>query len=156
LIQYRSFKIGIAETSSERLNSFLRQNTIISIDKQFVSAGAESFFFFLVEYEASTPETKYDRGDRIDYAKILAEQQFSAFNELREYRAKAAKEQGVPPYVIFTNDMAAAMVRLASPAKDALKSIDGFGPAKMEKHGDTICAILRRHLTNRNPNETSS
>lgn len=41
MVQYKAFKIGLAETSSERLNSFLRQNTVVCVDKSFVEAGQE-------------------------------------------------------------------------------------------------------------------
>jgi superfamily II DNA helicase RecQ len=154
--QYRIFKLGIAETSCERLNAFLRQNTVIAVEKRFVEAGDESFYAVLVEYDAQTPETKFDRGDRVDYAKILDEHQFVCFNELREYRAKAAKEQGLPPYVVFTNDMAMKMVRLAEPNKAALAGIEGFGESKMGKYGDTIMEILCRHHANRVAGEKKS
>ena len=144
MIQYRTYKLGMAETSSERLNSFLRQNTVLSIDKKFVESGGESFFAVLVEYDAQAPDTKYDKKERVDYAKILKEHEFACFNELREYRNKAAKEQGLPPYVIFTNEMAEKMVRLNEPSKVALSKIDNFGESKMIKYGDTIIDILKR------------
>ena len=150
MVQYRSFKVGLAETASERLNSFLRQNTVISVDKQFVAAGAESFYVFLVEYDAASPETKYDRSEKVDYVKVLDERQFACFSELREYRAKVAKEQGVPPYVVFTNEMAAQMVRIKEPSKAAIERIDGFGDAKSTKYGSTILAILVRHIHTEN------
>ena len=145
-MQYRAFKVGLTETASERLNAFLRQNTVVSVDKQFVEAGAESFFAFLVEYDAQSPDTKYDRTEKIDYAKILNEHQFVCFNELREYRAKVAKDQGLPPYVVFTNDIAAKMARIDVPSRAMLDKIEGFGEAKAAKYADTILTILRRNI----------
>lgn len=153
MIQYRAFKVGLAETASERLNCFLRQNTVLFIQKQFVEAGSESFFAFLVEYDAKSPDTKYDRSEKVDYAKVLDEHQFACFNELREYRNKTAKEQGLPPYVVFTNEMAAKMVRIAEPSKAALGKIDGFGESKTGKYGDTIVSILKRHIQKKDTSE---
>jgi hypothetical protein len=95
MVQYKAFKIGLAETSSERLNSFLRQNTVVCVDKRFVEAGQESFYAVLVEYDMQIPDSKYDKKEKIDYAKILDKKQFACFNEIREYRNKAAKEDGV-------------------------------------------------------------
>lgn len=145
LVQYKTFKLGLTETSSERLNSFLRQNTVVAIERQFVPAGAVSFFAVLVEYDAQSPATKYDRSDKVDYAKILTEQQFLCFNELREYRNKSAKEQGIPAYVAFTNEMASQMAQLSEQTKSALAKIEGFGESKMKKYGDSILAILTKH-----------
>ena len=136
----------MTETSSERLNAFLRQNTVLAVEKQFVEAGAESFFAFLVEYDAQSPDTKYDRAEKVDYAKILTQEQFLCFNELREYRNKSAKEQGIPAYVAFANEMAAAMAQIPEPSKAALTKIEGFGESKMKKYGDSILAILKKHL----------
>ncbi len=154
MVQYKTFKLGLAETSGERLNSFLRQNTILSIEKQFVAAGAESFYSFLVEYDLQTPESKYDRKDRVDYAKTLTEKQFACFNELREFRNKCAKEQGLPPYVVFTNEMAEHMVRMENPSKAALSAVEGFGESKMAKYGDSILSILDRYTSRSKIDET--
>jgi ATP-dependent DNA helicase RecQ len=91
----------------------------------------------------------------VDYQKILDEHQFACFNALREFRAKAAREQGLPPYVVFTNDMALRMVRLTGRTKTALGGIEGFGESKMNKYADTILAILDRHLPAKDAGEKS-
>jgi hypothetical protein len=39
MVQYKVFKAGMAETSSEQLDSFLRQNTVVSVEKRFVECG---------------------------------------------------------------------------------------------------------------------
>lgn len=64
MVQYRVFESGLAETSSDHLNALLRQNRVLSIEKQFVDAGFESFFASRVEYDAQRPDIKYDRSEK--------------------------------------------------------------------------------------------
>jgi len=66
------------------------------------------------------------------------------FEALRNVRRELAKEQGVPPYVIFHDatlrDMAAA--RPASLAE--LGRTSGIGSRKLEAYGDAFLAVIRQ------------
>ncbi len=64
------------------------------------------------------------------------------FERLREWRVARAAEEKVPAYVVFTDLtlQAIAEVRPADPA--GLLRISGVGPAKIEKYGDEVLALL--------------
>jgi ATP-dependent DNA helicase RecQ len=64
------------------------------------------------------------------------------FERLRAWRASAAKEQGVPAYVVF-HDATLRAVAAERPADlDALSGISGVGQAKLERYGEGILAAL--------------
>ena len=66
------------------------------------------------------------------------------FNTLREWRAERARQEGVPPYIVFTNRQLAAMVRLRPGSFSGLGAIEGIGKAKLENYGQELLALLAR------------
>jgi len=65
------------------------------------------------------------------------------WNALRDTRAKLAKEQGVPAYVIFHDATLYAMLRERPKDHDALATISGVGALKLERYGAQFLAVLR-------------
>ena len=64
------------------------------------------------------------------------------FQSLRAWRAAAAKEQGVPAYVVF-HDATLKQIALEQPATlDALGGVSGVGQAKLERYGQRILDTL--------------
>ena len=72
------------------------------------------------------------------------------FERLREWRAEAAKEQGVPAYVVF-HDATMRQIAAQSPSTlTELSTVNGVGDAKLAKYGQQILDLLgeldgRRH-----------
>jgi len=64
------------------------------------------------------------------------------FERLRTWRVARAAEEKVPAYVVFTDLtlQAIAEVRPEDPA--ALLRVSGVGPAKIEKYGDDVLALV--------------
>jgi ATP-dependent DNA helicase RecQ len=65
------------------------------------------------------------------------------WNALRDTRAKLAKEQGVPAYVIFHDATLYAMLRERPKDREALATISGVGALKLERYGAQFLAVLR-------------
>jgi ATP-dependent DNA helicase RecQ len=66
------------------------------------------------------------------------------FEALREWRRERAKEQSVPPYVIF-HDSTLREVAARKPASlSALSEIEGIGDTKLERHGESLLSALAR------------
>ena len=64
------------------------------------------------------------------------------FETLRSWRRERAKEQGVPPYVIF-HDSTLREVAARKPASlGELSAIEGIGDTKLERHGESLLAAL--------------
>jgi superfamily II DNA helicase RecQ len=151
--QYRSFKLSVMGDGIEELNLFLQTINLLSEERNFVENSDASFWAVLICYELKESTNSYDaksskRKKQKNYEDILTTTQYACFCELREWRNSTAKEQGLPAYAIFTNDMAEAMVKIAIPTKTALANIEGFGEAKQEKYTTGILSILSRHSQN--------
>jgi ATP-dependent DNA helicase RecQ len=74
----------------------------------------------------------------------LSENHRFLFNTLREWRAERSRDEGVPPYVIFTNKQLIEMVRTSPENVTALGHLDGIGPAKVKRYGAEVLKLLQR------------
>jgi len=81
-IQYRFFTIPLksAEEVETELNHFLRSQRILTVHREFVSRGENS------------------------YREVLSPEDFALFVKLRDWRKQAAEKEAVPVYTIFTNE----------------------------------------------------
>jgi ATP-dependent DNA helicase RecQ len=72
----------------------------------------------------------------------LGDDAAALFQRLRAWRATAAKEQGVPAYVVF-HDATLRDIAVARPADlDALSQVSGVGAAKLERYGPGVIATI--------------
>ena len=134
------------------MNGFLRSHRVLAVRKEFVSDGENSFWTFCVEYLESAPAGIAAPGSKlpkVDYKEVLKPEDFEVFSRLRDWRKGVAKQEGVPVYVVFTNEQLAEMVRKKAGTKAALKEIEGVGDARVEKYG---AAVLERRLVERSVN----
>ena len=68
----------------------------------------------------------------------------TVWDELRTWRLERAREAGVPPFVVF-HDTVLRRIADARPASLAeLSQISGVGPAKLERYGDELLAVVER------------
>ena len=87
--------------------------------------------------------TRADNGKRATTPIIeLPADATARFAALREWRSGIAREQGVPPYVIF-HDATLRNIALELPRDlDAMSSIAGVGASKLERYGREVLAAL--------------
>jgi DNA helicase-2/ATP-dependent DNA helicase PcrA len=64
------------------------------------------------------------------------------FEALRTWRAEAAKEAGLPAYVIFHDATLAEIERAHPETRADLRAISGVGPLKMQRYGEQILKII--------------
>ena len=72
----------------------------------------------------------------------LSEADALVYEGLRELRKELAKEQGVPPYVIFHDATLREMAELQPRTEQELLGINGVGQAKLDKYGVAFLAEL--------------
>ncbi|WP_134703403.1 DNA helicase RecQ [Ammoniphilus sp. YIM 78166] len=68
------------------------------------------------------------------------------FQLLRSLRKKLADEQGVPPYVVFSDSTLREMAIRKPITLHELLQIKGVGESKLERYGDAFLAVLRGEL----------
>ncbi|MEP6509962.1 MAG: DNA helicase RecQ [Dokdonella sp.] len=82
------------------------------------------------------------RGERARAGLDIAPHETSLWNALRNLRARLAKEQGVPAYVIFHDATLLAMLRARPQTLLALAAVSGVGERKLERYGDAFIGVL--------------
>ncbi len=68
------------------------------------------------------------------------------FEALRELRSALAKEQGVPPYVIFHDRTLEEMAQSRPQTEDDFRYLGGVGESKLERYGEDFMAVISRFI----------
>lgn len=149
-MRYQLFTVRCADpgADAQRLNAFLAANPILSVDRQLIADGANSFWSFCIALAepGSPPDAASAKGQKrssVDYREVLSPAVFAVYARLRSLRNRLAEEQGTPPFAIFTNEQLAAMAQLASPSREALAGIEGIGDKRLASYADAFLAVLR-------------
>jgi ATP-dependent DNA helicase RecQ len=66
----------------------------------------------------------------------------STWDALRALRTQLAKQQGVPPYVVFHDATLLAMLRAMPANEDELATVSGVGEAKLKRYGRDFLAVI--------------
>ncbi|HZD67874.1 MAG TPA: ATP-dependent DNA helicase UvrD2 [Actinomycetes bacterium] len=61
---------------------------------------------------------------------------------LRAWRGERARQDGVPPYVIFNDRTLAALADRRPRSRGELLAVEGIGPGKLERYGDDLLRLL--------------
>lgn len=141
-MQFKTFMLPAsgAEQTEENLNIFLRTHRIVSVRSEFVTGGTPAWCI-LVEYVLQN-EPSVKQSGKIDYMKVLAPDEFALFSKLRELRKELAAKDGVPPFVVFTDEQLAAIVKQKPSDAGKFTAIQGIGQAKAEKYWPALEKIL--------------
>jgi DNA helicase-2/ATP-dependent DNA helicase PcrA len=68
-----------------------------------------------------------------------------ALADLRAWRSARARSDGVPAYVVAPDALLVGLVEERPGTLAALRRVKGMGPARLDRYGDEILAILARH-----------
>ena len=69
------------------------------------------------------------------------------FDTLRELRLKLAKEQSIPPYLIFHDGTLRQMAALKPDNDDTFLAVSGVGQQKLENYGEIFMQSIRNYVT---------
>lgn len=130
---------------AERLNAFLAANSVLSVARQFVADGGNSFWSLCICVATEkAPEVKTRSKRGVDYRDVLSPEHFAIYARLRTLRNKLAEEQGTPAYAIFTNEQLAAMTQLSEFTLNVFSKIEGIGEKRLNLYGEAFLAELGR------------
>ena len=130
-----------SEQTEENLNVFLRTHRIVSVRTEFVT-GETPAWCVLVEFVQQSESLAKSSG-KIDYMKVLTPEEFAVFSKLRDLRKELASKDGVPPFVVFTDEQLSLIVKQKPENLGKLTAIQGIGQAKAEKYGEAVLKILK-------------
>jgi ATP-dependent DNA helicase RecQ len=88
-------------------------------------------------------QTKKDA--RREKAAAMGDEAQGLFTNLRAERARIAKAQGVPPYVVFHDSTLRAMAEARPSTLEDMASLPGIGQAKLTRYGASFLAVLKAH-----------
>ncbi len=135
------------DMSAKQFNAFIQSQSVISIERQFVADGLNSFWSICVT--TATPggsglleQATAKKRTRIDYREVLSPEVFTLFDRLRTLRNTLAEEKGMPAYAIFTNDQLATMANMNKPDRAALAKIEGIGQKRIEMYADLFLQAM--------------
>ena len=80
-----------------------------------------------IEYLQSQDGADKGGGGKVDYMKVLTTEEFAVFSKLREKRKELAVKEGVPPFVIFTDEQLSQIVKQKPDNLGKLAAIQGVG-----------------------------
>lgn len=95
-------------------------------------------------------------GGRRDWAADLPSEAKVLYNMLRKWRTQAAREQGVPSYVLFTNQQLATIARAQPDSLQGLHRIEGVGDARVSRHGEAVLRIIASQRDLESTHETGT
>ncbi len=96
------------------------------------------------EAEAARPAKKFRR-ERVVAGVAAAAGDDPLFEALRAWRSAQAKEQALPPYVIFHDSVLREIAAARPDGLDALGDIKGVGGSKLQRYGADVLDIVRQH-----------
>ena len=120
------------EVLNEEMNAFLRSKQILRVDHYVVNNPSGNFWCYSIHYLDDIADKKRFK---VDYREVLDEATFARFSKMREVRKQLALEEGVPPYVIFTDEELAALAKVVPLTLAAMRALEGVGEKKVEKYG---------------------
>ncbi|HMQ59208.1 MAG TPA: HRDC domain-containing protein [Flavilitoribacter sp.] len=138
-MQIKIFSIPIlgGELMNDEMNAFLRSKKVLQVENQLVSDSHGAFWCFCIRYiEDNAPVAK----PRPDYKQILDEESFQRFARMKEIRKQLAKEEGLPPYAVFSDEELAGLAKIEVLTPGLMKTIKGVGDKKVEKYAHYFTA----------------
>ncbi len=80
---------------------------------------------------------------------------YELFDDLRKLRLTIAREEGMPPYIIFNDKTLIDMSVKVPRDRAAMLSVSGVGEAKYDKYGNRFIDVITKFLDD-NPNSVTS
>ena len=74
---------------------------------------------------------------------VLSGEAETRLRRLEAWRRETAAADGVPPYIVFSNDTLAKIAAANPHTLDELDTIKGVGPVKLSRYGETVLGVLK-------------
>ncbi|WP_372592027.1 DNA helicase RecQ [Guyparkeria sp.] len=91
-----------------------------------------------------TKRAKTKRRERSGQAPVPAEDE-PLWESLRAHRKRLAEEQGIPPYMVFSDATLKHMLEVRPSSLEEMAAVSGVGEHKLEKYGEGFLRLLAAH-----------
>jgi len=108
--------------------------------------GREFFENYVKEFIASKPFQKEKKDTKkADSFRDFAEENRAIYRLLVDYRNAKAKEQDVPPYVVFHNRTLANIASALPTSLEGLATVQGVGEKRLDQYGKDVIDIIHTY-----------
>ena len=149
-----SFSSVLGGFDDGAVREFVKDKEVLAVRDHFFLKDESPHLVLVVTYnmprpeqEISTRKSQVKEGgrDREAWRKTLEEADWPLFNTLRDWRNGQAKEEGIPPYVICTNQQLAEIAHRRPLSLNKLAAIERLGKAKLERYGKAMLGIVAEY-----------
>lgn len=144
-----SFDFSKERFDTSEFDQFAEGKNLLEVKEHFFTKQDKPFVCLLVKYlpqeEIKKNKSAGEKKDG-DSSLDLQGQDMDLFNELRKWRAKVCKDEGVPPYIILNNKQLVQIVMSKPTTKASLDSVDGIGKIKIDKYASSILEIVSKFV----------
>lgn len=130
------FNTKIAAFDEETLNKFCLNKKIKNYRTEFFVFEGCPYWTLFLEYDMAAEH------QNPDVTADLNEEEKVIFEKLKMWRRQKAEEEGIPVYIIATNNELKDLLKQRPKSLEVLKNVRGFGVKKIEKYGKDILGIL--------------
>lgn len=121
----------------------------LTVKSRVLLEGAESMIMKMAKEQEKAPKEKRGKKgnkSRSVGAEALTETDEALFDKLRALRSEIAKEEKVPPYIVFSDKSLVHMCVVKPKTKTELLTVSGVGEYKFEKYGERFLECVRSGL----------
>ena len=86
--------------------------------------------------------TKNSKEKSVNRKESLTPTELKLFEKLRELRLQIAREESMPPYIVFSDRTLIDMAVKAPVGKDEMMEVSGVGENKYAKYGERFCTLI--------------
>ena len=142
-----SFDSAYGGFNDDLVRDFLKDKELLSFKEYFFIRNDIPYLTFVLSYfpHRAEVDSKLSMKEKKPEAwrENLSEADMGLFNLLRDWRSQKSKKEGVPPYILFTNQQLADIVKKRPQTIAELTQIDGIGNGKSQKYGGDILGITK-------------
>lgn len=120
------------------------QYSVLKIGNK-TSSELENALMLVKMYEEKEPSRRQQRGSRRRSTDMLTGEGFELFEFLRGLRLEIAREEAVPPYIIFSDKTLIDMCVKLPGDRGTMLDVSGVGQAKYEKYGQRFLTAIREY-----------
>lgn len=106
-------------------------------------AGQETFTMKMAKEPEKEAKTTSKKKVKKTAGLVLNKEQEESFEILRALRAEIAREEKVPPYIVFSDKTLVQMCIEKPTNKNAMLKVSGVGEFKFEKYGERFLEVIR-------------
>jgi len=138
------------------LSPAVSDKEIIAWKCEFFERKNRPYWSIILEYHpldgSEVHGASRSKTDHSGYKSILSEDDWPLFEKLREWRKEKSNEEGVPPFIIFSNAQLAKIAATCPTSLNSLQAIKGIGEAKRKKYGKKVLSIVNENSNRSIPN----